>query len=144
MNFDSLQPLDAPEEAKLRRSPAEHRAFLVIFCIQYLLLITGFLNDNMGGIVWLVISLFLVGILHIFIGIWQVLSAVISLNKRSDERRRLYLILVGINLGLIVFFIFSHGFLGGVAASIGQFLALTLLPHALAWFYWYICYSESK
>jgi len=135
---------DVQASPKLQRSPAEHRFFLVLFAVQYLSLPIVFFNNNMSGLLFFVVGAFAAGFVHVFMGIWQLVSAAIRLAKGSDKRRQLYLMMAGINFVLIFLFIFGEGFLGVFGAGMGLFLSTVLLPHALAWYYWYICYSESK
>lgn len=147
MNFDPLQPLDAPieQQQSQQRSPAKHRFFSVLFVVHFSLPIVFFnFNNGWGELLFFVLGAFAVGFVLVFMGIWQLVSAPIRPTKSSDQRRQLYLMLAGVNFGLIVLFMFADGFLGVFGAGIGLFLSTVLLPHALAWYYWYICYSESK
>ena len=87
--------------------------------------------DVFLGLLW-------AGGVHILLGFWQFLSALIVWLEQRDRLRKIYLIIATIAL-IINTFIFL-GFSNEIA--VGLFLAV--VPHFLAWFYWYIVFKDHK
>jgi len=141
MNHDSLQPLDAPAPAQ-RRSQREHRFYLVLFAILYITTPLALYYNTTMNILMAFITIFFAGSSHFLLLVWQLLSALTYSPK--DKRRKRHMKLLGLALVLFSFSLLALDMPEDSIGGMSLVVTTTIIPNALAWYYWYICYSESK
>lgn len=139
--------LDAPTRDPNTKIPPpivsfEKYFFPTIFVIQYLCLLQMAMAKGFEALIGIMIG----GSLLFVTGVWQlIVGFVMYVNDTQHKGRRLYMILAGINVFVLLLLYMGAwgGFYNDFAVVIvGAFVFV--FPHAIAWYYWYVSMCDSQ